>query len=288
MKKRIVGKLGSITFIGVLRRLEALEKRVGELEKDSIQIRELLLFHKLEEHEPKEECTCKIPAIDRYTGKCMRCEKQGRQSIDPIEEEPKEEDEEMEKDIADLESKLLQHNDWHTLHDEEMEEDKENKEFENKLRYDILLSEIEALKQRYDQHIKAEHIGYDPHEPKEVYEGVHPNACDCAICEPKEEWKGEFAPNLGHDPNNPFPLKKEPKEKWCKDLDIYMSEIGLDGQQMDDMRNWIRETYIVKPDHTELREKIADIIHKDVHGIAHMFKQNFYLSTADEILALIQ
>ncbi|MCR4313543.1 MAG: hypothetical protein NUV58_04805, partial [Candidatus Roizmanbacteria bacterium] len=21
-----------------------------------------------------------------------------------------------------------------------------------------------------------------------------------------EEWKGEFAPNLGHDPNNPFPL----------------------------------------------------------------------------------
>ena len=28
----------------------------------------------------------------------------------------------------------------------------------------------------------------------------------------KQEWKGEFAPNLGHDPYNPFPLPTNTKE----------------------------------------------------------------------------
>ena len=37
----------------------------------------------------------------------------------------------------------------------------------------------------------------------------------------KQEWKGEFAPNLGHDPYNPFPFPTNTKEElWEKIMDI--------------------------------------------------------------------
>ena len=35
----------------------------------------------------------------------------------------------------------------------------------------------------------------------------------------KPRWIGEYAPNLGHDPNNPFPLKKtEEQEQATEEL----------------------------------------------------------------------
>lgn len=38
----------------------------------------------------------------------------------------------------------------------------------------------------------------------------------------KNKWKIEFAPNLGHDPNNPFPLGKPSSSS--REEYVYMSE----------------------------------------------------------------
>ena len=50
--------------------------------------------------------------------------------------------------------------------------------------------------------------------------------------EKKPRWIGEFAPNLGHDPNNPFPLKKTKDNSVEKALSNWEEKMDMDGDDL--------------------------------------------------------
>lgn len=77
---------------------------------------------------------------------------------------------------------------------------------------------------------------------------------DWIFSKPKKiKWVGEFAPNLGHDPNNPFPFKTKPES-----CEVFNRVVPLDKSKIEKIVEHIN----ISQNTARLEKKINELVER--------------------------